>query len=93
MTHITFIVITSAACLLTYLLHCINTKTPPTLHKIIQAVLIGPPLAGGITCVYLGLSGKLLFDATLEHYRLYFFAAGAALIWIGITALLNTIKP
>jgi len=58
----------------------------------LQVILAAPALAGGISCCYLGLSGKFLFDAILEHYRLYFFTGGAALLWIGITSLINTLK-
>jgi hypothetical protein len=52
------------------------------IERVLYHFTLGPVLYGAFACFYLGLTGKFLFSATIEDYRVPISLAALGLLWL-----------
>lgn len=65
------------------LIICVKKWEILSLDKIAYLFLIGSIIFGGIASLYLGITGKYLFNESLDDYKMWISLSGLVLLWLG----------
>ncbi len=65
------------------LIICIKKWEILPLDRVAYLFLIGSVIFGGLSSLHLGITGKYLFNESLDDYRTWISLGGLVLLWLG----------